>query len=63
MLHAQHIKYRLENRTGCQTPNCKCKCECCYFRLRKVYFVWSSRNVEAFHVLHCSMHEWYVMLY
>eukprot|EP00042_Codosiga_hollandica_P055747 m.787580 g.787580 ORF g.787580 m.787580 type:complete len:247 (+) comp59188_c0_seq42:3880-4620(+) len=44
----KHIQYRLRNRTGCQTPDCRCKCNCCYFRLRRLYFVWSNRELEAF---------------
>eukprot|EP00042_Codosiga_hollandica_P037949 m.304264 g.304264 ORF g.304264 m.304264 type:complete len:798 (+) comp55267_c0_seq5:1116-3509(+) len=44
----KHIKHRFESKAGCQTPNCTCKCDCCLFRIQKLYVVWTSRDVEGF---------------
>eukprot|EP00042_Codosiga_hollandica_P017225 m.46506 g.46506 ORF g.46506 m.46506 type:complete len:1158 (+) comp47417_c0_seq4:292-3765(+) len=44
----KHIKNRMDNKTGCAKPNCTCRCDCCLFRLQKLYVVWVNRNVEGF---------------
>jgi PAS domain S-box-containing protein len=46
----RHIRDRLKNVTGCVAKSCGCSCDCCAFKLTKLYFVWSNRDTGAFEV-------------
>eukprot|EP00042_Codosiga_hollandica_P030859 m.181918 g.181918 ORF g.181918 m.181918 type:complete len:1229 (+) comp53476_c0_seq9:51-3737(+) len=46
----KHIKNRMSNRGGgCTTPRCECRCDCCLFRVKKLFVVWVCRDVTSFH--------------
>eukprot|EP00042_Codosiga_hollandica_P030858 m.181821 g.181821 ORF g.181821 m.181821 type:complete len:207 (+) comp53476_c0_seq1:3120-3740(+) len=34
---------------GCTTPRCECRCDCCLFRVKKLFVVWVCRDVTSFH--------------
>ena len=44
----RHVLYRLKDNAGCKRANCTCTCSCCLFKIKKLYFIWSNRDAEAF---------------
>lgn len=43
----KNIKSRLAKTSGCVTPECGCRCACCRFKLKKAYFVWTTRDQRS----------------
>jgi PAS domain S-box-containing protein len=44
----RHVLHRLKDNAGCKRASCNCTCSCCLFKIKKLYFIWSNRDAEAF---------------